>query len=153
LSEMQVDGKIDEADIGQLKEGQSATFTVDAYPYKVFSGRVLQIRKSPELSQSVVTYTAVISAPNPDHLLFPGMTARLNIVVEQIRDSLKVPNAALRFRPKSETSDGRQSQGLRSGSTTVWVERNPGEAVPVAVTLGKSDESGTQVLSGSLTEG
>src|SRR5262249_13643380 len=86
LSEMQVDGKIDEADIGQLKEGQSATFTVDAYPYKVFSGRVLQIRKSPELSQSVVTYTAVISAPNPDHLLFPGMTARLNIVVEQIRD-------------------------------------------------------------------
>jgi HlyD family secretion protein len=153
LSEMQVEGKIDEADIGQLKKGQSATFTVDAYPDKIFSGRVVQVRKSPELSQSVVTYTAVVSAPNPDQLLFPGMTARLNIVVEETRGSLKVPNAALRFRLNSETSGGGQSAGLRSGSKTVWVERNPGEALPVAVTLGKSDVSGTQVLSGNLREG
>jgi HlyD family secretion protein len=152
LSEMQVEGKIDEADIGQLKEGQSATFTVDAYPDKIFFGRVVQVRKSPELTQSVVTYTTVISAPNPDYLLFPGMTARLNIAVEEIR-ALKVPNAALRFRPKGQTSDERQSAGFRLGSKTVWVERNPGEALPVTLTIGKSDDSGTQVLSGALTEG
>jgi len=127
LREMQVEGKIDEADIGQVKEGQLATFTVDAYPDQIFSGRVAQVRKSPELSQSVVSYTAVISAPNQDYLLFPGMTARLSIVVEETRAALKVPNAALRFRPQSHTSDDRQSIGVRSASKTVWVERNPGE--------------------------
>jgi HlyD family secretion protein len=153
LREMQVEGKIDEADIGQVKEGQLATFTVDAYPDQIFSGRVAQVRKSPELSQSVVTYTAVISAPNQDYLLFPGMTARLSIVVEETRAALKVPNAALRFRPQSHTSDDRQSIGVRSESKTVWVERNSGEAQPVTVTTGKGDDSGTQILSGGLTQG
>jgi HlyD family secretion protein len=153
LREMQVEGKIDEADIGQVKEGQPATFTVDAYPDQIFSGRVAQVRKSPELSQSVVTYTAVVSAPNQDYLLFPGMTARLSIVVEETRAALKVPNAALRFRPESRTSGARQSTGFRSESKTVWVERKPGEAQPVTVTTGMSDDSGTQILSGGLTQG
>jgi HlyD family secretion protein len=153
LREMQVEGKIDEADIGQVKEGQPATFTVDAYPDQNFSGRVVQVRRSPELLQSVVTYTAVISAPNPDYLLFPGMTARLSIVVEETSAALKVPNAALRFRPQGRTSDDRQSTGFRAESKTVWVERKPGEAQPVTVTTGKSDEAGTQILSGGLTQG
>lgn len=153
LRQMQVEGKIDEADIGQVKEGQPATFTVDAYPDQIFSGRVAQVRKSPELSQSVVTYTAVISAPNRDYLLFPGMTARLSIVVEETGAALKVPNAALRFRPQGRTSDDRQSTGFSSESKTVWVERKPGEAKPVTVTIGKSDDSGTQILSGGLTQG
>ena len=153
LREMQVEGKIDEADIGQVKEGQAATFTVDTYPDQSFSGHVAQVRKSPELSQSVVTYTAVISAPNQDYLLFPGMTARLNIVVDETRAALKVPNAALRFRPQSHTSDDRQSTGFRSETKTVWVERKPGEAQPVTVTTGKGDDSGTQILSGGLTQG
>jgi HlyD family secretion protein len=153
LREMQVEGKIDEADIGQVKEGQPATFTVDAYPDQIFTGRVAQVRKSPELSQSVVTYTAVISAPNQDYLLFPGMTARLSIVVDETRAALKVPNAALRFRPQSQTSDDRQSAGLRSESKTVWVERKPGEAKPITVTTGRSDDVGTQILSGDLTQG
>ena len=100
-----------------------------------------------------MTYTAVISAPNQDYLLFPGMTARLSIVVEETRAALKVPNAALRFRPQSHTSDDRQSIGVRSGSKTVWVERNPGEAQPITVTTGKGDDSGTQILSGGLTQG
>jgi HlyD family secretion protein len=153
LRVMQVEGKIDEADVGQVKEGQPATFTVDAYPDQIFSGRVAQVRKSPELSQSVVTYTAVISAPNPDYLLFPGMTARLSIVVQETRAALKVPNAALRFRPQSHTSEDRQSTGFGSGSKTVWVERKAGEAEPITVTTGKGDDSGTQILSGGLTQG
>src|SRR5215472_361365 len=100
LREMEVHGKIDEADVGQLKTGQAAQFTVDAYPDRVFSGKVTQIRKSPEVVQNVVTYTAIISAPNPDLLLLPGMTAQLRITVSDTEDVLKIPGQALRFRPK-----------------------------------------------------
>ena len=149
MREMEVHGKIDEADIGQVKMGQPATFTVDTYPDRVFSGRVLQVRESPEVSQSVVTYTAVISASNPDHLLFPGMTARLRIVVQQTSDKLKLPNAALQFRPH----DQRSSESGEPGSAVVWVERSQGEATPIPVTLGKSDELETELLSGNLAEG
>src|SRR5262249_59510162 len=94
-------------DVGQVKVDQRVTFTVDSYPDKIFSGRVLQVRKSPEVSQNVVTYTAVVSAPNPDHLLFPGMTARLQIDVEETK-VLKIPNAALFFRPDGYTPDGKK---------------------------------------------
>ena len=152
LSEMQVYGKIDEADVGQLKKEQRVTFTVDAYPNKIFSGRVLQVRKSPEVTQSVVTYTAVVSAPNPDHLLFPGMTARLQIVVEETK-ALKIPNAALRFRPNADAPRGIQSASFGTGSATVWIVNNVGNASPVPVKIGKSDESGAQLLSGNLSDG
>ena len=101
LREMEVHGKIDEADVGQLKVGQTAQFTVDAYPDQTFGGQVLQIRKSPEIVQNVVTYTAIISAPNPDLLLLPGMTAQLRIVVSELGEILKIPSQALRFRPNN----------------------------------------------------
>jgi HlyD family secretion protein len=153
LSEMQVEGKIDEADVGQVQVGQRVTFTVDAYPNKIFSGRVLQVRKSPEVSQNVVTYTAVVSAPNPGHLLFPGMTARLRIVVEETKDTLKIPNAALRFRPNADAPGSKQGASLGIGSTTVWIVDKTGNALPVPVTIGKSDESGSQLLSGKLSDG
>jgi HlyD family secretion protein len=152
LREMQVEGKIDEADVGQVKEGQRVTFTVDAYPDKIFSGRVLQVRKSPEVSQSVVTYTGVVSAPNPDHLLFPGMTARLHIIVEETK-ALKIPDAALRFRPNADVSRGKQSASFGKGSATVWIVDTVGNASPVPVKIGKSDESGAQLLSGNLSDG
>ena len=77
LETMEAHANIDEADVGKLKVGQQARFTVDAYPDRIFSGNVLQIRKAPEVVQNVVTYTAVISAPNPEHLLIPGLTADL----------------------------------------------------------------------------
>jgi HlyD family secretion protein len=150
LREMEVHGRIDEADVGRIKVGQLATFMVDAYPERVFSGRVLQVRKSPEISQSVVTYTAVISAPNPDHLLFPGMTARLHIVVEQADGVLLVPNAALRFRPDGVSDP---DSGAASGSAAVFVAGSRGEAQRVPVTLGKSDEAATELTSGALNEG
>ena len=94
LHQMEVRGRIDEADVGRLEVGQTALFTVDAYPERNFTGRVLQIHKSPEVVQNVVTYTAIVSAPNPGLLLLPGMTAVLRIVVSDTGEILKVPNQA-----------------------------------------------------------
>jgi len=156
LREMQVKGKIDEADVGRLRVGQTARFTVDAYPDRVFEGRVLQIRKSPEVTQNVVTYTALISAPNSGLLLFPGMTAVLRIAVSETPSSLKIPNEALRYRPPLALSPGDEDppKSSTSGSAaTVWVLGDGGQPKPVAVTVGASDESGTQLVVGELREG
>lgn len=156
LREMQVKGKIDEADVGRLRVGQTARFTVDAYPERVFEGRVLQIRKSPDVTQNVVTYTALISAPNPGFLLFPGMTAVLRITVSETPSCLKLPNEALRYRPPDARSppgkDPTQS-GASGTAAIVWVLADGGKPKPVPVTVGASDESGTQLLSGELREG
>src|SRR4051794_38391786 len=102
LRQMEVRGRIDEADVGRLRVGQTTRFTVDAYPDRVFTGQVLQIRKSPEVVQNVVTYTAIVSAPNPEMVLLPGMTAVLRIVISDTGETLKVSNQALRFRPAGE---------------------------------------------------
>jgi len=99
LRDMQVEAAIDEADVGRLRAGQPTSFTVDAFPRRSFSGEIVQIRKSPVTVQNVVSYTVVISARNADLALLPGMTANVRIVVDQRDGVLKVPNAALRFRP------------------------------------------------------
>jgi len=99
LSKMQVEAAVDEADIGYVKEGMSVSFTVDTYPEDTFGGKVLQVRLSPSTTENVVTYTVVISASNPDLRLKPGMTANVNIETASAKGVLKVPNAALRFRP------------------------------------------------------
>jgi HlyD family secretion protein len=157
LREMEVHGKIDEADVGQLKVGQPARFTVDAYPDRTFSGRVLQIRKSPEVVQNVVTYTTIISAPNPELLLLPGMTAQLRIAISDTGEILKIPSQALRFRPSgSGFVSGRQSPSEVPSSTasaTVWVVGDDGRPKPVAVKLGASDDNGAALLEGPLVEG
>src|SRR6516162_5179462 len=140
LREMEVHGKIDEADVGKLKVGQTAQFTVDAYPDRTFEGQVLQIRKSPEVVQNVVTYTAIISAPNPDLLLLPGMTAQLRIVVSDTGDTLKIPSQALRFRPKDAKPDAKPASALQNGNT-VWLLGEDGRPSPVAVKLGASDDT------------
>jgi len=98
LAEMQVETSIDESDVGRIEEGQEATFTVDAFPNKVFNGKVKQVRKAPVNIQNVVTYTVLITADNPDLKLLPGMTANARIVVEKKEKTLKVLNSALRFR-------------------------------------------------------
>lgn len=151
LREMEVRGKIDEADVGRLQVGQTTRFTVDAYPDRVFSGRVLQIRKSPEIVQNVVTYTAIVSAPNPDLLLLPGMTAVLRIIISDTGEILKVPNQALRYRPAGERAAERSAPTGNSGR--VWVMKGRGAPVPVDVKLGASDENSTQILGGELQEG
>jgi HlyD family secretion protein len=157
LREMEVHGKIDEADVGQLKPGQTTQFTVDAYPDRSFSGQVLQIRKAPEVVQNVVTYTTIVSAPNPDLLLLPGMTAQLRIVVSDTGEILKIPSQALRFRPNGAgPASGHQSANQAASSkasATVWLVGDDGRPNPVAVRLGASDDSSAALLEGALNEG
>lgn len=111
LSEIDIYANIDEADVGRLKEGQKVSFTVNAYPNRTFGGRVRMVRLAAQTVQNVVTYTAVISVRNQDQALLPGMTANLQIITDEREDVLRIPNAALRFRPSvtmvaTEAGDG-----------------------------------------------
>ncbi len=118
LTDMQVEVNVSEADIGRIAEGQETTFSVDAFPRDVFSGRVTEIRNSPITVQNVVSYIVVIRVKNPEMKLRPGMTANASILVAQRRGVLKIPNAALRFRPefaKQEITTGQKS-GASPGS-------------------------------------
>ena len=105
LTRMQVDTNVDEADIGRIRPGQGATFTVDSFRGETFSGEIVQIRQAPQVLQNVVTYDVVISAQNRELKLRPGMTANVRIVVDQKSSVLKVPNAALRFHPPGVEAD------------------------------------------------
>ena len=142
--ELRVD--VDEADIGQVRENMGATFTVDAYPQRVFSSRVLLIRNEPKASQSVVTYEARLTVDNADRTLRPGMTASATITSELLPNVLSIPNAALRFVPPPEALP------MGASSPTgphVWV---PGERGLIAVTVraGPSDGRYTQLLGGDV---
>lgn len=111
LRAMQVETRIDEADIGQLRPGLPVTFTVDAFPDREFEGSVAQVRLEPVTDQNVVTYTTVISTENPDLRLRPGMTANVTVRIERREDVLRAPNAALRFRPPDTGARGGQGGG------------------------------------------
>ena len=99
LSHMKVETKIDESDVGRIRDGLRCTFTVDAFPNDTFEGRVSQVRLEPVTSENVVTYTTVIDVANIDNKLRPGMTANVTLITDVRPDAIKVPNAALRFRP------------------------------------------------------
>jgi HlyD family secretion protein len=99
LSKMQVECSVDEADIGKVKEGQKVRFTVDAFPNENFTGKVSQVRYSPEIVQNVVTYTTIVEVSNPEMKLRPGMTATVSVVTGEAKNVLRVPNSALRFSP------------------------------------------------------
>lgn len=109
LRQMQVETSIDEAEVGRIRVGQAATFTVDSFPGRVFNGTVSQMRKAALVVQNVVTYTAIIATSNPDLRLFPGMTANVRIVVETRENVVRVPNSALRFRPAGATVEARET--------------------------------------------
>jgi HlyD family secretion protein len=111
LSRMEVHAAIDEADVGKIREGQEATFTVDAYPGEVFRATIFQIRSQPTVQQNVVTYDAVVRFDNPDAKLRPGMTATVRVVSMRKDDVLRVPNAALRFKPAPELVAAGAGQG------------------------------------------
>jgi HlyD family secretion protein len=115
LARMQIDTNVAESDVGKLKAGMDVTFTVDAYPGERFRGQVRQIRNAPQTVQNVVTYDAVIDVANPDLKLKPGMTANATFVYAHRDDVLRVPNAALRFRPPSELQGGRGGRGGGQG--------------------------------------
>jgi HlyD family secretion protein len=115
LTKMQVDTSVAEADIGKLKAGMDATFTVDAFPSRIFKGKVRQIRNAPQTLQNVVTYDAVIDVANPDLALRPGMTANVTFVFDHREGVLRVPNAALRFQPPASLSRGPAGEGRGGG--------------------------------------
>jgi len=125
LSQMQVETRIDEADIGQIRPGLSVNFTVDAFPEQRFRGLVSQVRLEPIVEQNVVTYTTVIRTENSELKLRPGMTANVSVQVASLDSVLLVPNSALRFRPASETArGGRASAGLGIAAAGRGVERS-----------------------------
>ncbi|HEV8479545.1 MAG TPA: efflux RND transporter periplasmic adaptor subunit [Candidatus Eisenbacteria bacterium] len=107
LSHMRVETKIDESDVGRIRPGLRATFTVDSYPNDTFEGQVSQVRLEPVVTDNVVTYTTLVDVPNPDNKLRPGMTANVTLITDTRQDVLRVPNAALRFRP----TDASQVEG------------------------------------------
>ncbi len=158
LTKMQIDTNVDEADIGNTREGQSANFTVDAYPEKTFVGKVSQVRNSPIITQNVVTYDVVVSVTNKDLLLKPGMTANVSILTRTVKDTLKIPNAALRYRPggkaKPEGNGKARPDGKREAAgPRVYVADPKGAAQAVPVKLGITDGSFTQLVEGNLKEG
>jgi HlyD family secretion protein len=156
LRDMQVEAAIDEADVGRLRAGQATHFTVDAFPRRSFAGEIVQVRKSPVNVQNVVSYTVVISARNSDLSLLPGMTANVRIVVEHRDSALKVPNAALRFRPPdaADVPTARQARRTRPGVAAgrVWTLED-GRAKPLEVRLGLSDGASTELLGDPIAQG
>jgi HlyD family secretion protein len=169
LRKMQVDSSVAEADIGKLKAGMPAVFTVDAFPDRTFKGTVRQIRDAAQTVQNVVTYNAVIDVDNPELLLKPGMTANVRFVHAEREAVLRVANAALRFRPPAEAfpsgsaprrprPPGAPAGGPRPDGDgarkerAVWVLRE-GRPHRVRVKTGVSDGSFTEIVEGELREG
>jgi HlyD family secretion protein len=155
LTKMQVDTNVDEADIGQVKLGQHATFTVDAYPGTVFRGSVTQVRQAPINVQNVITYDVVIGVNNSDLKLLPGMTATTRIFTANVQDVLKVPNAALRYHPVSLMPGSGPPAGRKRGQQqqSVWILNANRQPVQVPVQLGISDGLFTAVTGGNLNQG
>jgi HlyD family secretion protein len=155
LTRMKLIVNVDEADVGVVKEAQSATFTVDAYPDREFSARITSLRNEPQTVQGVVSYEAVLSVDNSEELLRPGMTATATIKTETRTNALLVPNAALRFVPPDATLPAPTTaalSGREAASSYVWILR---DAKPVAVPLkkGLTDGRFTEVISGKVEPG
>ena len=150
LTKMQIDTNVDEADIGNTKEGQTANFTVDAYPEKTFTGKVSQVRNSPIITQNVVTYDVVIAVDNKEMLLKPGMTANVAILTRTAKDAIKIPNAALRYRPAGK---GKPEAKKEAAGPRVYVVGKDGTPQAVPVKLGITDGNFTQLMEGNLKPG
>lgn len=156
LTKMRVIANVDEADIGQVKEGQRVMFTVDAYPNDEFEGQVVQVRLEATTTSNVVTYEVVIDAPNNDLKLKPGLTANVNIYTLEENDVLVAPARALRFSPKPEEISQiegmvMEEKAMPQSGKTVWVKQG-NKISPRNISIGTSDNINVQILSG-LTEG
>lgn len=148
LTKMQIDTNVAEADIGKIEVGQPVEFTVDAYPEITFKGSVSEIRNAPIVVQNVVTYDVVVKVDNPELKLKPGMTANVSIIVSSKQDVIRIPNAALRFRP-SDVGNKDKSKEKGSG---VWIIEG-GKPKRVKVSTGISDGSFTELVQGDIKEG
>lgn len=147
LRKMRVIADVDEAEIGEVKEGQRALFTVDAFPDDTFEGSVTQVRINPTTESNVVTYEVVVDAPNPDLKLLPGLTANVTIYTLDKQNVLSVPVRALRFSPQGAAP----ASASPSAAKHLWV-KSPDGIRQVAVTTGVSDGISTEILSG-VSEG
>ncbi len=147
LSKMQINTNVDESDIGRIQSGQGAEFVVDAYPETVFKGTVTQVRNAPVVVQNVVTYDVIITVANPELKLKPGMTANVSIITGIKDNVLRLPNAALRFKPKKIPEGFTTRRGLQ-----VWLPAGD-EPRPVKVKTGITDGSYSELLKGELAEG
>lgn len=168
LRHMELQVAIDEADVGKVRTGQTATFNVDAYPERSFPAAIETVRFASETISNVVTYKGILTVDNAELLLRPGMTATANIVVEQVKDAILVPNAALRYTPPRESASrggglmslfrpprmgGRQRGGNDAAATAkrgVWVLRN-NAPVAVPVETGSTDGQFTAIKSGEIS--
>jgi len=179
LTKMQIEVSVDEADISRIQLQQQASFTVDSYPEQTFRGKVIQIRSAPVITQNVVTYVVVVNVDNSDLKLMPGMTANVSVEVAKKDDVLKLPPAALRFKPKSKGDDvkgkgngdrpaasaqrpangagpGGGNKGApgknREKSQKVYLLKE-GKPVAAAVKTGIANNSSIELLEGDLKEG
>lgn len=169
LTQMELHVAVDEADVGQVKEGQEATFTVDAYPDRTFPAKISEVRFSPKTVDGVVTYETLLTVDNADLALRPGMTATAEVTVDQRTDALLIPNAALRFSPQDTQKDDRSfvtrilmpfrrpQRERRAGGEgdlpqKVWVLKD-GKPAPVRIKVGATDGRVTEVVAGDLTPG
>jgi len=172
LTQMELHVDVDEADVGQIREGQEATFSVDAYPNQRFPAKINQVRYAAQTVDGVVTYETVLIVDNSDLLLRPGMTATAEIIVKKVENVVLIPNASLRFTPPPEkrSNSGRgllgalwshpprpKSQNKKKTSgyqnqQRVWTLRE-GQLVPVVVTIGATDGVMTEVISGDVVPG
>lgn len=181
LAKMEVHTSVDEADVGNVRQEQPVTFTVDAFPARRFRGKVHQVRNAPTIIQNVVTYDAVVRIDNKDLLLKPGMTANVQFLVSEKEDALTIPNMALRFKPPEDKNESqellrqeqsrtaaprvtgrRTSRGGNSGGAAAGDARRvrqvkvyllkDGKAAPIEIQVGITDGSKSEVLNGSLKE-
>jgi len=174
LAKMELHVAVDEADVGQVREGQQATFTVDAYPDRIFPAQITQVRYGSQSVEGVVTYLTVLNVDNSDLTLRPGMTATADIVVEEIKNALLVPNAVLRFAPVQKEKNTEASSGgsllnklfprrpqtrAKRGEINkdkkqqkVWTLQG-NQPVAVPITTGATSGTMTQVVSGEVTPG
>jgi HlyD family secretion protein len=175
LTKMELHVDVDEADVGQVKAGQTAVFTVDAYPDRNFSAHVTEVRYSPRTVEGVVTYETLLLVNNQDLALLPGMTATADIVVKHIEDALLIPNAAFRFMPpgkyeaakkknrgllgallphrtRKSSADKSDKQLLKGKQRLVWI-LSGGKPVSLSVTTGATDGRMTEMSAGDITPG
>lgn len=174
LTEMELHIDVDEADVGQVREGQQASFTVDAFPDQIFEAQITQVRYGAQEVEGVITYETVLQVDNTDLSLRPGMTATAEIAVKQIDDALLVPNAALRFNPAAQSGKSSSQKGSllsqlmprrppapeksrkestnNKGRQQVWTIRD-GEIVAISVSTGTTDGIWTEITQGELQAG
>ncbi len=177
LAKMELQVNVDEADVGQVVAGQTATFTVDAYPDRTFPALITQVRYGAKVTNGVVTYLTILNVDNGDLALRPGMTATADIVIKKITNTLQVPSASLRFTPAQEEGKERGGSGKSSGSSLVskifprfrgnkpsprkdvsnkdqqvWILRD-NKPVAIPVKTGTTSGMMTEILSGDLVEG